>query len=293
MSLLAKVFRRFTEVVLFAIALYGGGAFAIEGAPLPPDLQQIVDRGKLIVVMLRDEAVPFFMNDTAGRLFGFDVDLANDIAQRLGVGVEFRREAKTYDDIVKLVAERRGDLAVSNLSRTIGRAKYVRYTEPYIVLHQTLLVNRLAIARQRRGHDPLKILNHSHVKVGTIGGSSYINFAKDAFPEATIIPYTDREQAIQDVLDEKIVAFMFDNVVIKNWHFEHPEGALLLQTIVMKGKDDPISFAVPWNSTHFLSWLELYLREIKNNGFLDELTDKFMNNDQWRQRWKPQKQNQN
>jgi ABC-type amino acid transport substrate-binding protein len=81
--------------------------------------------------------------------------------------------------------------------------------------------------------------------------------------------------------------------VIKNWHFEHPEGALLLQTIVMKGKDDPISFAVPWNSTHLLSWLELYLREIKNNGFLDELTDKFMNNDQWRQRWKPQKQNQN
>jgi ABC-type amino acid transport substrate-binding protein len=289
MSLLAKAFRRFPEVALFALALYGGGIFAIEGAPLPPDLQQIVDRGKLIVVMLRDDAVPFFMNDTAGRLFGFDVDLANDIAQRLGVEVEFRREAKTYDDIVKLVAEHRGDIAVSNLSRTIGRAKYVRYTEPYIVLHQTLLINRLAMARQRRGHEPLKILNHSDVKIGTIGGSSYINFAKDAFPKATVVPYKDREQAIQDVIDEKIVAFMFDNVVIKNWHFEHPEGALLLQTVVMKGKDDPISFAVSWESTHFLSWLELYLQEIKGNGFLDELTDKFINNDQWRQRWQPQK----
>ena len=289
MSLLARVYRRLLEITLFAFVLYGGGAFAIDGVMMPTDLQRIVDRGKMIVVMLRDDAVPFFMNDTAGRLFGFDIDLANDIARRLGVEVEFRREAKTYDDIVKLVAERRGDIAVSNLSRTIGRAKYVRYTEPYIVLHQTLLVNRLAVARQKRGLDPLKILNHPNVNIGTIGGSSYINFAKDAFPKATVVPYTDSEKAIQDVIDEKIIAFMFDNIVIKNWHFEHPDGALLLQTIMMKGKDDPISFAVPWDSTHFLSWLELYLKEIKNNGFLDELMDKFINNDQWRQRWQPQK----
>ncbi|HUU39360.1 MAG TPA: ABC transporter substrate-binding protein [Desulfatiglandales bacterium] len=293
MKLSAIVFYRWLVTFPFVIALYGGTASAIEGVSLPFDLQKIADRGKLTVVMLRDEAVPFFMNDTGGRLFGFDVDLANDIARRLGVEVEFKREAKTYDDIVKLVAERRGDIAVSNLSRTIGRAKYVRFTEPYIVLHQTLLVNRLAAARQRRGQDPLKILNHTDVKIGTIGGSSYINFAEDAFPQATIVPYTDREQAIQDVLDEKIVAFMFDNMVIKNWHFEHPEGGLLLQTTVMKEREDPISFAVPWDSTHLLSWLELYLREIKKNGFLDELVDKFINNDQWRQRWQPQKQNQN
>src|SRR5262245_39891676 len=90
---------------------------------------------------------PFFMQDATGQLTGYDIALARDIAKHLGVKIIFNREATTVDDLIDQVATGQADIAISFLSRTLHRAMKVNFTEPYLQVKKTLLVNRLQIAQ--------------------------------------------------------------------------------------------------------------------------------------------------
>ena len=84
----------------------------------PPDIQRILDAGKLRVSMYFMDVPPFFMVTQSGQFAGIDVALARDIAHHLGVEVEFMREPKTFDEVAYAVAERKADVAISQLSDT-------------------------------------------------------------------------------------------------------------------------------------------------------------------------------
>ena len=116
----------------------------------PPDLQRIMNRGHLIVAMHREDFPPFFMHDKSGRYHGLDVSLAQDIGRRLGVGVKFNRKAETFDEVIDIVARREADVAMSYLSRTLERAKRVKFTESYLSLRLALWVNRLRLPKKER-----------------------------------------------------------------------------------------------------------------------------------------------
>jgi len=261
--------------------------FALTVQAQPPDMERLERQGHIVVAVLAGEAPPFFMQDKQGKLFGLDIELAENLAEQLGLTIEYNREARTYDDVVRVISEGKADIAISNLSRTLKRSKIVRFTEPYIILYQTVLFNRLKAAQDRILVDPRKFLNQPHIKISTLANSSYMDFARECFPLATVVPYADSNLAVQDVLDGRIHAFIFDNIFTKNWHYNNPNTALFLQTLVMKENEDQIAFAVNWKDTHLLAWLELYLKNIKTNGFLQRLDEKYMEGDTWREQWQP------
>ena len=154
-----------------------------------PEVQKIVKRGKLVVAMYYGEYVPFFVKDKHGKLYGIDVKIASELAAYLGVKVEFNRKARTFDEIVNMVARGDADIAVSYLSRTIERGKKVSFSMPYIILHPTLLVNRLKLLRLEPGENPGKYLHSPDALIGVERGSSYVAFARDMFPEARVVQY--------------------------------------------------------------------------------------------------------
>ena len=89
-----------------------------------PDIQHILDTGKLRVAILATDAPPMIMTDRNGKLTGSEVDLALDIGRKLGVDVEFVRTAETYGGVVGVVARAEADLGVSFLSSGVQRAKW-------------------------------------------------------------------------------------------------------------------------------------------------------------------------
>ncbi len=243
-----------------------------------PDIKRIMERGTLIVAMLDKDEPPFFMRDEQGNFCGLDVELAQDIAKKLGVEVEFRREAKTFDGIVDMVFSRQADVAVSYLSKTLERAKKVLFTDAYITLYQTLAINRLQAAQRKWGNRPLEFLNDKKVTIGTLKGSSYITFAREYFPLAVIAPYDNIGSAFNDARDGKIMAAFFDNVFVKGWHDSNPDAALYVQTIICRDKEDPIALAVHWQDIQLHAWLNQYLRGAINDGTIDKLIAKYLGN---------------
>ena len=117
-----------------ALALTGcgaqnsGGDAPAEG-PIATDFT-LVKEGTLIVASDLDfEPLGFLKND---KPTGFDVDLSNEIAKRLGLTCEYL-EPQVFDDIIPLIKKGgTADVGVSAFSITDDRKKEIDFTDPYL-----------------------------------------------------------------------------------------------------------------------------------------------------------------
>jgi len=113
-------------VILLAVTACGGGsAGGGEGGDL---LQEVKDRGTLRVST--DPAYPpqSFQNNQ-GEFKGFDIDVAEEIAKRLGVDVEWI--VPSWDVITAGSWNGRWDLSVGSMTITPERAKVLHFSPPY------------------------------------------------------------------------------------------------------------------------------------------------------------------
>lgn len=240
-----------------------------------PDMESILKRGKLIVAIMGSRDVyPFFMKTNQGVETGFDIDMARDIAGRLGVGIEFNRKAKTFDEVIEIVARKEADMGVSDLTATLERAKKVSFTRPYLTLNTYVLVNRKQIVRYR-DMPTHSIFNRQGVMITVEEGTSYMNFVKKEFPLATIVPHRDSKKALQSVLNGKVFGLFEGEDVIKTLFREKSQIYLYLDYLKIDGLEDHIAIAVPWESVHLLSWLNLYLKTVKSGITIDEILNRY------------------
>lgn len=83
------------------------------------------------IVAFTDPAYPpqSFINDETGDYEGFDVDVTNEIASRLGVDVEFTTPA--FDAVIAGDWAERWDIAVGSVTITEDRKEILDFTVPY------------------------------------------------------------------------------------------------------------------------------------------------------------------
>jgi polar amino acid transport system substrate-binding protein len=124
--------RLWTLIVAGAMVLLvtacGGGSSGSGGGDGGDLLQEVKDRGVLRVST--DPAYPpqSFQNES-GEYEGFDIDVAEEIAKRLGVEIEW--QTPSWDVITAGNWNGRWDLSVGSMTPTPDRAKVLHFTEPY------------------------------------------------------------------------------------------------------------------------------------------------------------------
>jgi ABC-type amino acid transport substrate-binding protein len=260
----------------------------------PPDIQRIVDRGKLIVVMYYKDIPPFFMHTSVTSspssqrrgipspfweghdFYGVDVALALHIAEALGVECEFLRTPQTFDEIIETLQRHEADIAISLLSKTLSRARKVLFTQPYVVLHHGLLLNRLAMTGHRTGASLLDLLNRPGIRIGVKGGTSWVAFVHSIFPQATIQEYPTWDPDVIDAVRKgEVMAAYADEIEIKKVIIAKPDIAIELQTFIIKDIQDPIAISVPWDSRHFLAWLNMFLEQGYHSMTTDEILEAY------------------
>lgn len=92
-------------------------------------LARVCDAGK--IVAFTDPAYPpqSVINEATGEYEGFDIDVTNEIAARLGVEVEFTTPA--FDAVVAGDWSERWDIAVGSVTVTEDRKEILDFTVPY------------------------------------------------------------------------------------------------------------------------------------------------------------------
>ncbi len=241
---------------------------------LPPDLQRICERGVLRFARYGGERPPFFGRTTGGWV-GFDVDLARDMAARMGVRYEESTSARSFDEVVDQVASGGADIALSKLSATLERALRVRFSRPYLTVYQALLVNRLAAPRAT---DPFRDLNAPKYSIGALAGSAYVGYVRTNLPRAEVRPYTDFDLMMADVVKGNLYAVLMDSARADTWRRANAEQLIQVRTTIDKTRKDPLAIAVAWEHTHLLAWIDLYLETIRADGTAERLYEKWFIN---------------
>lgn len=243
------------------------------------DIEKIIKKGTLVVGLCTIYQPPFYyvgmnlesvltpgLKDSKAELTGVDIELAKMLAKELNVKLQFVQTAKSWDDLVKDLEDEKIDLAISFLSQTPERATRILFSSPYARIGQAMLINRRLLAiEQKNGAQNLEDIFSSKRKNTLIvyEGSSYIEFAKSLFPDVKIITYKTQKEIIDKLLKNEAIAFLVDEVEIRNLLKEKPELRLKLVTFIMKEGVDLISVGISRNNQQLFHFINTVL-QIKN-----------------------------
>ena len=201
-----------------------------DGRMLAPDIAHIVNRGELIVAILHKDTPPF-VYEKDGILFGVDIDLIRQVGSELKVPVRFDRSSITYDAVVQMVANGQADLGVSKLARTLKRAQVIQFSEPYMRLEHSLLVNRLAFADIAREQSISHTVRNFTGTVGVLAGSAWEEFARRNFTKAKVVPFPTWAGAVEAAKKGEVVAAYRDAIEVRMIMKADPGLALTMRTV--------------------------------------------------------------
>nr|WP_245965058.1 ABC transporter substrate-binding protein [Trinickia dinghuensis] len=234
-----------------------------DGRLLAPEFARIVNRGELVVAMLGVDQPPFFETRN-GRLQGVDVDLADELAAKLGVKVRFDRDAKTFDDVVSLLANGEADLAISKLSRTLARAEIISFSTPYVRLHRALLLNRINFAQVAHGRPAPEVIRSYDSTIGVVMNSSYSQYVQTNFPNAKVKAYPSWDALLAGLDKGEVTAAYRDEFEVKHVLKSDPTASLKLRVVTLDDLDDPIAIGVNVSTPALLSFVNQFLAERSN-----------------------------
>lgn len=223
-------------------------------------LKKIQDRGELVVAMVNEDNPPFAIRDAQGNDLGLDIELSKSIAKYLKVKLKILRTAKIYDELVDQVAEGKADLGIGNLSLTLDRAKKVNYSHSYVDLRKSVLLNHKTFAAWKKNDlESVFTFFKGKNKLGVVRGSSYVEFAKNLFPEATLVFFDGDDSLVQAVEDGRVAGGFGDEFFVKKTILFNPKGSLRYQAVILKGQIDKSGILVHKSQQDFLNWINTFL----------------------------------
>ncbi|MHC1721550.1 MAG: basic amino acid ABC transporter substrate-binding protein [Clostridiaceae bacterium] len=122
--------------VVFAAAMFAG--CAQKQTAKDTSLDDIKKAGVIKIGMDAGYA-PFEMVDNNSNIVGFDVDLGNKIAEKLGVKAEFVNTS--FNGIIVALTSDKFDMIISGLSVTDERKLQIAFAGPYLQSAQTVIVS--------------------------------------------------------------------------------------------------------------------------------------------------------
>lgn len=206
------------------------------------------------------ETPPFITGRPDGTGGGLEVDMARDIANKLGLTLDIVGTGY-FDDVIELVASGKADIGLSNLSITYDRARYVKFTDPYRTLGIILLSNRKRVASMKlpEGVKRLEQLKDTGEPVGVVERSAYAEIARGYLPRAVFKTYEGYLEMIRAAERGEVLMAVGNNTTIESFLKEEPRLFVKLQPFNIEGYLDHIAMAVGPDNDHLLSWLNAYL----------------------------------
>lgn len=115
--------------------------FIFSGAAIAADttLQKIKARGKLLAGV-KYGTVPFGFVDKSDKVVGFDVDLTKEVANALGVDIEYIKV--TSPTRIPMLVAGNADLVAASMTHTVERDKAIDFSVTYFWGGQSILVKK-------------------------------------------------------------------------------------------------------------------------------------------------------
>ncbi len=150
---------------------------------------------------------PMDFVDSDGQRRGFEYELVAEVADRLGLDLEFRR-CEDLPAVESAVADRAADMAASALSLDDfgGSVSSLEAGSPYMSVGRDVVVPR------ERPFKGVEQLNDPACTVVVQGGSPNEAWVRETLPKAAVVPVDNAVQGLTGVADGTYSAAVYDDV---------------------------------------------------------------------------------
>lgn len=187
------------------------------------DLKEIIAEGSLRVAFANFDVPGFRRKLPSGEFEGPEYELASGIAKTLNLKLVLVNGGDTFNALAKSVADLKADIGINRMSASFDRAPYVRFSQPYAKLRHAMVYNRVAVARLANGGNPEEAFRSFSGRIGVIEASSYVEFAKENFPAATIVEVKSWDAGIQALKDQTIEGLYRDEFEVRRVLEKNPD----------------------------------------------------------------------
>jgi len=236
-------------------------------------IEQIMKRGELRVGF-ESGYVPFEMTNKKGEFIGFDMDYARRLAKDMGV--KFVPINTAWDGIIPALMTGKFDIIMGGMTITQERNLKVNFAEPYIVVGQTILINKKLkdkVLSYKDLNNPKYILTS---RMGTTGEQAI----KRYIPKATYKGFESEAEAGLEVINGKADALVYDLPYCGYLYGSQGKG----KTIFLSDPFtfEPLAWAINKGDPDFLNFLNNFLRQTKGDGFYDRMYKKWITGTKWK-----------
>ena len=236
-------------------------------------IEQIMKRGELRVGF-ESGYVPFEMTNKKGEFIGFDMDYGRRLAKDMGV--KFVPINTAWDGIIPALMTGKFDIIMGGMTITQERNLKVNFADPYIVVGQTILLNK-KLKDQVLSY---KDLNNPKFIVTSRMGTTGEQAIKRYIPKATYKGFETQVEAGLEVINGKADALVYDLPFCGFLYGSQGKG----KTIFLSDPFtyEPLAWAINKGDPDFLNYLNNFLRQTKGDGFYDRMYKKWITGTKWK-----------
>lgn len=224
-------------------------------------LEQIKKRA-ILRVGYHPSAIPFSFFNTRGDLIGYDVEMANMLARKLGCSLEFY--PFKYGAIDEILNNDTVDIVMGNVSITHKRIQHMNFSTGYMELNLAFL----ALDHRKDEFINSKTVGKiQHLTLSVIKGSAYKDIILRQFPNVKFVEVLSPRDFFENKI--KADAFLTSAEQGSVWTILYPEYMVIVpKPDLMK---DVIAYPVKKGDMAFLTFLNSWLSLNQVNGIPDKL----------------------
>ncbi len=263
--------RRFVSSVTAAVVVAGLGTACSspsrsDASQPARDLQQILSDGTVRVCSTGDYR-PFTYRDPQGAWSGLDIDMADQLASRLGVKIDL---VPTTWGAVTADLGAKCDIAMGGITITLDRAKHALYSAPYLRDGKAAIVRCADSSKYRTLAD----IDQPGVRVIVNPGGTNADFDKANIHRATIVGYPDNNTISEQIANGAADAMITDGSEIRWQVMQNPR-------LCGVSTDHPFTFEqkaylIPQADPQLQQWVDQWLNIAQNDGTYSTLSQKWL-----------------
>lgn len=216
---------------------------------------------------------PYQMLDNNGDIVGFEVDIANECAERLGLTIEWNDVS--FDNIILSVQQGQLDMGVSGFSITAERLDQVSFTVPHsTTLGQVVMLDSTKAAKGITTVNSLADFKTLGIKVGVQSGNVQQQELQDAGVEIAV--WSGSDEPFQDLVSANptVDAVYAETPITTNWIAQF-ESEGIEASVAYSHPYYPVAFVVGKNSQTLLDKIDGVLVDMMFDGTIEELREEW------------------
>lgn len=231
-------------------------------------VDNIRERGTLLVGTAGDYQPMSYLNPETGQYEGFDAELAEDLADYLGVELEYVETS--WPTLMDDTLAGKFDLAICGITITDARKEQALMSDGYLGNGKTILIRTEDVEK----YQSLEDINRPEVRVMENPGGLNEKFARENLPDATLIIH-ETNQEIPGLIAEGEADVMITEIMEAGFYAGKDER-LAAPLINEPFTHSQLGALMPKGSEDLLEYVNKFIAQEKEKGRIDELAEVYI-----------------